>query len=71
MAQKKNTGREQENILRRTRMRSPFTAEVPNEFKNAEWIPDLTSLPDVSNDEGPARDPLAFVPGSEGRSTGD
>ena len=48
-----------------TRMRTPFTAEVPDEFGEAEWIADLPSLPDASNEEvlSPKRlDPLGLIP---------
>jgi hypothetical protein len=51
-------------------MRTPFTADCPNEYGKADWVPDLTSLPDVSDEKCPAEDPLAFLPGSKGRSVG-
>ena len=52
-----------EPVYQRTRMRSPFTAETPNEYNQAEWIPPLRSWPDVSKEE-PAEDvdPVGFLP---------
>lgn len=45
-----------------TRMRSPWTAEKPDELGSAKWIPELRCLPDVSeSDLGAVPDPLNYV----------
>jgi hypothetical protein len=49
-------------------MRTPFTAEVPDELGEAEWIPKISSLPDASHEEPPIStsrlDPMGFLPGN-------
>ncbi len=48
-----------------TRMRTPFTADTPDEFGEAGWLPKPKSLPDESNDEWPLPlselDPLGLM----------
>ncbi len=55
-----------------TRMRTPFTAEVPDEFGDAKWIPELPSCPDASHDPDviPTRqlDPMGLLPGNRHKS---
>jgi hypothetical protein len=47
-------------------MRTPFTADVPGEYSyEAEWLPELRTLPDASKEIDPCRtkhaDPLGYI----------